>query len=72
MLLLPFLCVGTFQLIAPYLTGQEPFSGSTQVQLQWTYGWLAVAVISAVIVAVIYKITDETGWSHLRQMIGAT
>lgn len=65
---LPFLLVGIFQLVAPYMGGQPPFSDTTKVELIWTYNWLAAAVVTVVSLSVIYWLTNFTGWAHLRQM----
>ncbi|GAB4522295.1 MAG: hypothetical protein OHK0046_34720 [Anaerolineae bacterium] len=70
LLLVPFLFVGVFQLIAPYLSNQAPFQGTTQAELQWTYGWLAVLVVVGVILSVVYRVTAFVGYAHLRQIIG--
>jgi predicted membrane-bound mannosyltransferase/DNA-binding beta-propeller fold protein YncE len=67
--LLPFLFVGLFQLIAPFLGGEPPFTGTQQFQLSWTYRWLGVLLVVAVVIYVIYRLTAITGWAHLRRMI---
>lgn len=72
LLVLPFLFVGLFQLVAPYLGGEPPFSGITKVELTWTYNWLAALVVTVVAGGVAYWLVQFTGWAHLRQMIALT
>ena len=65
---LPFLFVTMFQVIAPFLGGQQPFQGVSSQALRWTYGWLAVIALSAGLIYVVSRLVKETGWAHLRQM----
>ncbi|MDX1994416.1 MAG: TIGR03663 family protein [bacterium] len=67
-ILLPFLFITVFQIFAPYLGGRPPFLGQERQQLAWTYGWLAVVGISAVLISIIFRQVERTGWKHLRQM----
>ena len=69
LLLLPFLFVALFRIIAPYLGGQLPFSGTQEYQLQWTYNWLAVVAVSVAILYAIFRLIETTGWPHLRHII---
>jgi len=68
LILLPLLFITVFQIIAPYLGGRPPFQGQERIQLSWTYGWLAAVGISAVLIAIVFRLTERTGWRHLRQM----
>jgi predicted membrane-bound mannosyltransferase/sugar lactone lactonase YvrE len=70
LLLLPFLFVAAFQLITPFFGGRPPFAGTQQIQLEWTYNWLAAAVVCSVVSYIIYRLSAVTGWQHVRQMFG--
>ncbi len=69
LLLLPFLFIGVFQAIAPFMSDQQPFLGTSQTELQWTYGWLAVMLIVIGILYAVLRLMKQTGYTHLRQMI---
>ncbi len=66
--IVPLLLVALFQVVAPYLSGEAPFQGTERVQLSWTYQWLGVVGLSAILVWVIFRLTDRTGWRHLRHI----
>jgi len=68
LLLLPFLFVALFQIIAPFLGGQEPFQGTTSLEQQWTYRWIAVVALAGGLIYAVVRLTRFTGWSHLRQL----
>ncbi|MBK8135988.1 MAG: TIGR03663 family protein [Chloroflexi bacterium] len=68
LLLFPLGLAALFQLLAFQFTGQGPFQGVDQMQLQWTYAWLAAAgVLIAVSVGLTY-LRRITGAKHGRQM----
>ncbi len=70
LLLIPVGFVAIFQLIMPLLADQAPFQGTTQVQLEWTYSWLAsLIVLIGVLAGIYYWATRFTGWHHVRQML---
>ncbi len=69
LLLLPFLFIGLFQIITPYWTGKTPFSGTQQVQLTWTYNWLAMVVVTGGVLYGVIRLSQHTGWPYLRRMI---
>ena len=68
LLLLPLLIVGLGRLLLPLLTGQGPFQGTVQGQLEWTYDWLAMAVVGGGVGYVVYRLAARTGWPLVRQM----
>jgi uncharacterized protein (TIGR03663 family) len=70
LLLVPLMVVALFQVIAPPLGGQPPFSGVAQLQLTWTYNWFAALVLLIGIIAAIYFMTRYTGVAHFWQMFG--
>lgn len=69
LMLLPFLIVALFQVIAPLLGGQPPFTGTQQIELRWTYNWLAALFTVAVIGVIVVRLAAYTGWRQLRQGI---
>lgn len=70
-LLLPLLGVILFQLVFAFWTTQRPFSGDMQNQLQRTFQWLGLLAVGGVAGYFVWQATRQTGWRHLRVMIGA-
>lgn len=68
-LVLPVLWFSLFQVIWPYLSGQRPFAGLLQRDLEQTYEWLAALAISGGVIYVAYRIMQSTGWAHVRQLL---
>jgi uncharacterized protein (TIGR03663 family) len=66
----PVLGVTLFNAIAPYFNGNRPFGGLEQLQLQATYTWLAVLILSGGLVWFVWWLAQRTGWAHLRTMFG--
>jgi uncharacterized protein (TIGR03663 family) len=70
--ILPLMMVALFRLIMPVAVGEQPFLGTTQVQLDYTYNWLGALVLFlgggyfAIILA------RKLGWSSFRQMVAVT
>lgn len=70
LLLLPLLFLTLFNVAAPFLTNTSGF-GLTQSGLAQTGQWLSVVVMSGVLIFIIYKLMEQTGWLHLRRMFSA-
>lgn len=68
LLLLPLLIVALGRLVLPLLGGQGPFQGTMQVQLEWTYNWLAMALVAGGVGYVVYRMAARTGWPLVRQV----
>jgi uncharacterized protein (TIGR03663 family) len=70
LLLLPFFFIAIAQFILPFLGDEVPFSGTQQIQQGWTYNWLAALFIAIAVSYGVYRVVTNTGWLHLRQMVG--
>ena len=69
MFLIPLAMVALFQTIAPLFGNQTPFQGTAQIQLQWTYSWLAALIIlAASLYGIYWGASKFTGWHHVRQL----
>ncbi|MFW5696175.1 MAG: flippase activity-associated protein Agl23 [Phototrophicaceae bacterium] len=70
LLLVPLGLVALAQVVLPLLGGEMPFQGTTQMQLQNTYSWIAAALLFTGVVGGVYWLASRwTGWAHVRQMI---
>lgn len=72
LLLVPLLFVGLFQVIAQPLGNEPPFRGVEQLQLQWTYNWIAALILCAGVIYGLNLLSRVTGVRHMWQMIGAS
>lgn len=70
LVLFPLLFITMFQMIFPLLTGQAPFAGLQQDQLEHTYSWLAYVVLTGAIIFGVFWLAEKTGWRHFRVMFG--
>lgn len=69
LLVYPMLLAAVFQLVIHEFTGQGPFRGDSQTQLQNTYSWLAVAAVAIASAAGLYYLNRHSGQKHSRQML---
>lgn len=72
LLLMPLLGVALFQVVSPFLTGQNPLSGLTQAEQQARNQWLAVIFVCVIVAVLIARIASRTGWLQMRRMIGVS
>lgn len=72
LLLVPFLLILVFQLIAQPLGGRVPFAGTSIEEIKATNTWLAAAFFTAVVVFALYRLGQYTGWRHLRHMFAVS
>jgi len=68
--LLPLGLVVLFQIIAPFFGNEAPFQGTARVYQTWTYQWLAVVFVGAIVLFAILRLVEHTGWANLRRMFG--
>ena len=66
----PLMIVALFRLTLPPLFGEQPFLGTSQTQLGYTYNWLGAAVIFVGGAYFAIWLARKLGWGSLRQMLG--
>ncbi len=64
LVLVPLFVLAFFQVINPWLVGQYPFQGLTQVQLERTGVWLAALATAAVVIYAIARLITQIGWGQ--------
>lgn len=69
LLIFPLGLAAVFQLVVLQLTGQGPFQGVTQFQLEWTYSWLAAAAVAIGVAWGYTYIRRLTSGQHVRQLV---
>lgn len=67
-ILLPLGLVVAFQIVAPFFGNEAPFQGNSRLFQTWTYQWLAVVFVGGLILFVVLRLVENTGWAHLRRM----
>jgi uncharacterized protein (TIGR03663 family) len=67
--ILPLMVLALFRLVIPPLFGEQPFLGTDQVQLLYTYNWLGALVIFLGMGYFAFWLAQKSGWSAFRQMI---
>ncbi|PJF27258.1 MAG: hypothetical protein CUN52_14780, partial [Phototrophicales bacterium] len=67
--ILPLMVLALFRLIIPPLFGEQPFLGTDQIQLVYTYNWLGALVIFLGMGYFAFWLAQKSGWSAFRQMI---
>lgn len=65
----PLMMVAVFRLILPPLFGEQPFLGTSQIQLGYTYNWLGALTLFAGGGYFAVWLARKLGWSSLRQML---
>ncbi|HRF95188.1 MAG TPA: hypothetical protein PLZ51_08335, partial [Aggregatilineales bacterium] len=70
--ILPLMMVALFRLIMPVAVGEQPFLGTTQAQLDYTYNWLGALVLFLGGGYFAFSLARKLGWSSFRQMVSVT
>ncbi|MBL8131258.1 MAG: TIGR03663 family protein [Anaerolineae bacterium] len=70
LVLVPLLGVAVVQAVIPFVIGRSPFGGLQVDQLQKLNEWLGILAFAALIVFLIVRVIQQTGWAHFRRMVG--
>jgi uncharacterized protein (TIGR03663 family) len=70
LLLLPLLGVAIFQVLSPFLVGENPLAGLAQPEQALRNQWFAVIFVCLIVGWLIYQIGRRSGWMHVRRMTG--
>jgi uncharacterized protein (TIGR03663 family) len=69
LVLLPLFFIIVFQAIAPFVFGGQSF-GLDQAALQRTMQFIGVLAVGALVGFFIWRVAAQTGWLHVRRMVG--